>query len=193
MRSAPFVHRIQRRLPKAITCSANCEIRVKEYQAIQKMPAQISLLKQMRMLRSAIPGIQPTMSIVARQIACPLLFFGACLVIVRPCAGGSPIVFEETGSLRSHASITRQHCSPMARCSSTPTPTPTPGSITLSATKRKVAGINTARLTRSGATSTNIDVYRNGMLIVTTANGGSYTDSTGDTGGAPAPRPAPMT
>jgi len=99
MRSAPFVHRIQRRLPKAITCSANCEIRVKEYQAIQKMPAQISLLKQMRMLRSAIPGIQPTMSIVARQIACPLLFFGACLVIVRPCAGGSPIVFEETGSL----------------------------------------------------------------------------------------------
>jgi len=72
---------------------------LKEYQAIQKMPAQISLLKQMKMLRSAIPGIQPTMSIVARQIACLLLFFGACLVIVRPCAGGSPIVFEETGSL----------------------------------------------------------------------------------------------
>ena len=56
--------------------------------------------------------------------------------------------------------------------------------ITLSAAKRKVGGINTVRLTWSGATSTNIDVYRNGIVIVTTANDGSYTDSTGDTGRA---------
>jgi N-acetylneuraminic acid mutarotase len=56
--------------------------------------------------------------------------------------------------------------------------------ITLSAAGRKVGGINTVRLTWSGATSTNIDVYRNDMLIVTTANDGSYTDSTGDTGRA---------
>src|SRR6266704_3079070 len=68
--------------------------------------------------------------------------------------------------------------------SATPTPTPTPGPITLSAAKRKVNGINTVRLTWSGATSTNIDVYRNAVLIVTTANDGSYTDSTGDTGRA---------
>jgi uncharacterized protein (UPF0333 family) len=47
-----------------------------------------------------------------------------------------------------------------------------------------VAGINTVRLSWSGATSTNIDVYRNGVLIVTTGNDGSYTDSTGDTGQA---------
>ena len=45
-------------------------------------------------------------------------------------------------------------------------------------------GINTVRLTWSGATSTKIDVYRNGILIVTTPNDGSYTDSTGDTGRA---------
>jgi hypothetical protein len=32
--------------------------------------------------------------------------------------------------------------------------------------------------------STNIDVYRDGMPIVTTANDGSYVDSTGDTGRA---------
>jgi hypothetical protein len=56
--------------------------------------------------------------------------------------------------------------------------------LTLSAAKRKVGGINTVRLTWSGATSTNIDVYRNSALIVTTANDGSYTDSTGDTGRA---------
>ena len=58
------------------------------------------------------------------------------------------------------------------------------GLITLSAAKRKVGGINTVRLTWSGATSTDIDVYRDAVLIVTTANDGSYTDSTGDTGRA---------
>jgi N-acetylneuraminic acid mutarotase len=58
------------------------------------------------------------------------------------------------------------------------------GPITLSAAKRKVGGINTVRLTWSGATSTDIDVYRDAVLIVTTSNDGSYTDSTGDTGRA---------
>src|SRR5438876_6571885 len=58
------------------------------------------------------------------------------------------------------------------------------GPFTLTGAGRKVQGINTVRLTWSGATSANIDVYRNGALIVTTANDGSYTDSTGDTGRA---------
>jgi hypothetical protein len=66
----------------------------------------------------------------------------------------------------------------------TPTPTPTPGPITLSASGRKVGGINTVRLTWNGATSTNIDVYRNSMPIARTADDGSYVDSTGDTGRA---------
>ena len=58
------------------------------------------------------------------------------------------------------------------------------GSITLNASGRKVGGINTVRLTWSGATSTKIDVYRDGRPIVRTANDGFYTDSTGDTGRA---------
>jgi len=58
------------------------------------------------------------------------------------------------------------------------------GPITLSAAGRKVGGINTVRLTWSGVTSTDIDVYRNGTLIATTPNDGSYVDSTGDTGRA---------
>jgi N-acetylneuraminic acid mutarotase len=62
--------------------------------------------------------------------------------------------------------------------------TATPGPITLSAVGRKVTGINTVRLTWSGATSTNIDVYRDAVVIVTTPNDGSYIDSTGDTGRA---------
>ncbi|HEX3231268.1 MAG TPA: S8 family serine peptidase [Pyrinomonadaceae bacterium] len=66
----------------------------------------------------------------------------------------------------------------------TPTPTPTPEPITLSAVGRKVNGINTARLTWTGATSNQVDVFRNNVLIVTTANDGSHTDSTGDTGRA---------
>jgi hypothetical protein len=68
--------------------------------------------------------------------------------------------------------------------SSAPTPTPTPGPITLSARKKKVQGINTVRLTWSGATSANIDVYRDGVVISTTPNDGLYDDSTGTTGQA---------
>jgi len=47
-----------------------------------------------------------------------------------------------------------------------------------------VNGINTVRLTWSGATSANIDVFRNSVLITTVPNTGTYTDSTGDTGRA---------
>jgi hypothetical protein len=67
----------------------------------------------------------------------------------------------------------------------TPTPTPTPPpQITLRAAERKIGGINTSRLKWREATSTDIDVYRDGTLIVTTPNDGSYIDSTGDTGRA---------
>jgi N-acetylneuraminic acid mutarotase len=74
-----------------------------------------------------------------------------------------------------------RYCAPSGP---TPTPTPTPVPITLSAAGRKVGGINTVRLTWSGATSTNINVYRNGVVIATVPNTGRYTDSTGDTGRA---------
>ncbi len=66
----------------------------------------------------------------------------------------------------------------------TPTPTPTAGPITLSARGKKVGGINTSRLTWSGATSSNIDVNRDGIVIATVPNNGHYNDSTGTTGQA---------
>jgi len=56
--------------------------------------------------------------------------------------------------------------------------------IHLHASGRKVGGINTVRLTWSGATSNNIDVYRDGILVATVPNTGADTDSTGDTGRA---------
>jgi hypothetical protein len=56
--------------------------------------------------------------------------------------------------------------------------------IQLEASGRKVGGINTVRLTWTGATSNNVDVNRDGIVIATVPNTGTYTDSTGDTGRA---------
>ncbi len=58
------------------------------------------------------------------------------------------------------------------------------GAIDLRALGRKVGGINTVRLTWTGATSNNVDVNRDGIVIATVPNTGTYIDSTGDTGRA---------
>ncbi|HUF86819.1 MAG TPA: S8 family serine peptidase [Thermohalobaculum sp.] len=55
--------------------------------------------------------------------------------------------------------------------------------ITLSATGYKVRGRHTIDLSWSGATSTNVDIYRDGAVLTTTANDGAYTDNTGNKGG----------
>jgi hypothetical protein len=65
----------------------------------------------------------------------------------------------------------------------TPTPTPTPGQITLTASGRRVQGRHTVDLTWSGANSTNIDIYRSGVVIATVPNNGSYKDFIGVRGG----------
>ncbi|HUF69602.1 MAG TPA: S8 family serine peptidase [Longimicrobiales bacterium] len=60
---------------------------------------------------------------------------------------------------------------------------PPSGGFTLSATGYKVRGLPKADLTWSGASSTNVDVYRNGALIATTPNGGAFTDNIDQRGG----------
>jgi serine protease AprX len=65
----------------------------------------------------------------------------------------------------------------------TPTPTPTPGQITLTASGRRVQGRHTVDLTWSGANSTYIDIYRDGIVIATVPNTGSYKDFIGVRGG----------
>jgi serine protease len=55
--------------------------------------------------------------------------------------------------------------------------------ISLTATGYKVRGRQTVDLTWSGATSTNVDVYRDGALLTTTANDGFYTDNIDQVGG----------
>jgi hypothetical protein len=65
----------------------------------------------------------------------------------------------------------------------TPTPSPTPGGITLSGHGRRVQRRHTVDLSWSGATSANIDIYRDGVVIATVPNTGSYKDFIGVRGG----------
>jgi hypothetical protein len=65
----------------------------------------------------------------------------------------------------------------------TPTPTSTPEQITLSARGYKVQGQQTVDLSWNGATSNNIDIYRNGVLIaIVPTIPGFYTDHIGARG-----------
>ena len=61
--------------------------------------------------------------------------------------------------------------------------TPPPQGITLSATGYKVKGLQKADLTWSGATSTQVDVFRNNTNVATVANTGSLTDNIDVRGG----------
>jgi serine protease len=59
----------------------------------------------------------------------------------------------------------------------------TPPAIVLNVTGVKVKGIRTATLRWSGVVTTNADVFRNGVRIVTYPNFGVYTDNLGHGGG----------
>lgn len=61
--------------------------------------------------------------------------------------------------------------------------TPPPTGFTLSATGYKVKGRQAVDLSWGVSSALNVDVYRNGSKIVTTANDGSYTDNIGTVGG----------
>lgn len=60
---------------------------------------------------------------------------------------------------------------------------PPSSSITLVANGYKVKGWQKVDLTWSGASGASIDVYRDGQLVVTTANDGAYTDDLNQKGG----------
>jgi bacillolysin len=75
---------------------------------------------------------------------------------------------------------------PAPTATPTATPTPEPGGFTLSVNAYKVRGVQTADLSWSGASSENVDVYRDGSAVATTLNDGFYTDPTGQKGGGSA-------
>jgi hypothetical protein len=72
---------------------------------------------------------------------------------------------------------------PTPTATPTPTPTPTPGEITLSAHGRRVQGRHTVDLSWSGSNAATIDIYRDGVVIATVPNNGSYKDFIGVRGG----------
>jgi hypothetical protein len=98
------------------------------------------------------------------------------------------VLGDESTSPTSKRFDTRESTTPpvltIEYAAATPTPTPTPGPITLTAQERKVNGINSVRLSWSGATSNRVDIYRNRAPLARVQNTGTYTDSTGDTGRA---------
>lgn len=60
---------------------------------------------------------------------------------------------------------------------------PPGGDFTMTANGYKVKGTQTADLSWSGASGSDVDIYRDGALIATTANSGAYTDNIGVKGG----------
>jgi len=67
---------------------------------------------------------------------------------------------------------------PTTTAPATATPTATPGQITLGGRGYKVQGQQRVDLSWNGATSNNIDIYRNGVLITTVSSiPGFYTDN----------------
>jgi len=60
---------------------------------------------------------------------------------------------------------------------------PAVGTITMSASGYKVKGKKRADLSWTGASAANVDIYRNGNMVATTANDGAYTDVTNLKGG----------
>ena len=58
-----------------------------------------------------------------------------------------------------------------------------PSGISLTATGRKAKGQASVDLKWSGATGTNVDVYRNNVLLLATANDGAHTDALGRVSG----------
>lgn len=53
---------------------------------------------------------------------------------------------------------------------------PAPGGITLSVKITRVKNVKYADLTWSGATTSNVDIFKNGGSLTTTANDGTYRD-----------------
>jgi hypothetical protein len=108
-------------------------------------------------------------------------YFGSCTTTTITVTTNSP---SPTPTATATATAAPS-ATPTATATATSTPTPTPASgIALTAVGYKSQGRNTVDLTWGGATSGTVDIYRNNAPLTNTANGGAYTDHTGDRGSA---------
>jgi len=91
-----------------------------------------------------------------------------------PSGSGSGVTYEVTGPFRTSVPP------PTTTTTTAPTTTTTaPVTISLAATGRTVRRKNLVDLVWSGATASTVEVRRDGVIVATTANDGSHTDSLG--------------
>jgi hypothetical protein len=84
----------------------------------------------------------------------------------------------DSGGMTSTSQVTVSVTSVAPTPTPTPTPSPSPATgISLTASGTKVKGVQRAALAWTGATSTSVDVYRNGAKVMTVSNTGSATDN----------------
>ena len=112
-----------------------------------------------------ILGTYPTYS--PSQVRSVMLAGGTANLVVSPGSGSPNVLLTNMFS----GAVT-----PPADTVITPTPTPTPV-ITLSIARQVTKTQNTAKLSWSGATTSNVDIYRNTVRFLTTANDGLHNDA----------------
>ena len=92
-----------------------------------------------------------------------------------PSGSGQGVTYEVSGPFRASVPPTTT----TTTAPPTTTTTTTPATITLSATGRTVRRKNYVDLAWSGATTAQVEIRRNGMVIATTTNDGAHTDGLG--------------
>jgi len=108
---------------------------------------------------NVIPGANADLHFIFYNPASPFFLDQVCVAL----SGGPSVTPTPT---------------PTTTAPATATPTATPGQITLGGRGYKVQGQQRVDLSWNGATSNNIDIYRNGVLITTVPNiPGFYTDN----------------
>jgi len=78
---------------------------------------------------------------------------------------------------RCSVSVSEDFTVPSSCGGSEPPPPPPPAGITLTTTVVRVKGVPSVELAWSGASSTSVDIFRNGAKLTTTANDGAHTDA----------------
>jgi Kelch motif len=90
----------------------------------------------------------------------------------------TPLAPSSDGHYLSQAVIVTNPCpTPTPTPTPTVTPTPTPGQIVLTAQSRRSNSGLKVRLNWTGATSAQVDIYRNGAQLARVANSGTYIDT----------------
>jgi matrixin len=108
--------------------------------------------------------------------------FGVGASVAKALSAGSHTVTATTTD-SAGASATSQVGITITSVDPPPTVIPPATGLSLSAQGQKVRGVQRVNLSWAGATSTNIDVYRSGALVMTTANDGGQTDVLNKKGG----------